>query len=363
MVDVDWTRIARVAKSMGDEQNLLLLKTKGRPAGAVLDDAVPVDNGEGLANGGWFAGPAGWMLFIEGSEAQMKPWIPELADRLTAAGIEGILTGARTVGPPSWARTHDLMWGASLNAVVGYEPVDGFRQLQGWGCGKDVLERAVGHGIDWMCAQGGQAMANVNLQANFWVDPESAKAILAGQAATNDVSVSWSYEQQRQEVRAVHITSPGQVTLSSRAASVGWREIVDELRATLISGPLQQVSVAMVSHLSWSDYLMTQSPATAFFARHAYNRNPDRWQEFTLDPCGIQILTDQHLARANDLTAWDTTRLDERHYLLEAKDLHPWYAQPLRQTETVDPDLLAQSRADFGDMIFTHRLADDLNLA
>jgi hypothetical protein len=361
-MDVDWVGVARVERSLGGEQNLLLLKSKRRYEADLLDEAVPVDDGEGLANGGWFSGPPGWMLFIEGLPEQMTPWIQQLADRLAAAGVEGTLTGARTVGPPSWASADELMFGPRLNCLLGYQPADGFWRLPGWGCGGDALEQAVSHGVDWMCAQGGRAQANIELRANFWVDPATAKQILIGQANSTNVSVSNSYQPERQEIRGVDILRPGAVSLTSRAGRTGWAETIGEFRAALLQAPVERLSIAMISHLTWGDWLMSPIPGTDYFDRFAYDRFPDRWHEFTLDPCGIQILTDQHLAKAGDLSGWTTTRLDEHHYLVEARDLAAWYAKPLLKTDPVDPDLLAQARADFGGMILTHAIAEELDM-
>lgn len=50
----------------------MLLKGGGRCTAEVLDAAVPPDDGEGLANGGWFEGPPGWMLLIEGLPGQVR---------------------------------------------------------------------------------------------------------------------------------------------------------------------------------------------------------------------------------------------------------------------------------------------------
>lgn len=361
-MDVDWVGIARAERSLGGEQNLLLLKSKQRYEAGLLDEAVPDDDGEGLANGGWFSGPPGWMLFIEGLPGQMNPWIQQLADRLNTAGVEGTLTGARTVGPPAWATTDELMFGPGLSAALGYQPVDGFWRLPGWGCGSDTLEQAVSHGIDWMCAHGGRAQANINLRADFWADPATAKQILIGQANNTNVSMSNSYQQERQEIREVDILRPGAVSLTSRAGQTDWTETVSEFRAALLQAPLERLSIAMVSHLTWGSWLMSPIPGTDYFDRLAYDRFPDRWHEFTLDPCGIQVLTDQHLTKANDLSGWTTTRLDEHHYLVEAKDLAAWYATPLLKTDPVDPDLLAQARADFGGMILTHTIAEELDM-
>lgn len=175
-MDVDWAGLDRSAKSIGGEQNLLLLKTKVRYDVVTLDDAVPVDDGEGLANGGWFLGPPGWMLFIEGSDAQMHSWVDELAAKLSDAGVEGILTGARTVGPPAWGR--DLYRLPGLSALFGYQP-DLELVPQGWACGPDVLDRVVDHGVEWLCADGAQVQADIRLRADFWASPVSAKRFFA----------------------------------------------------------------------------------------------------------------------------------------------------------------------------------------
>lgn len=66
------------------------------------------------------------------------------------------------------------------------------------------------------------------------------------------------------------------------------------------------------------------------------------------DAHGVSILTDAHLDRAHDLSAWTIHRLGGGRHLLTATDLAPWYAHT-----TVDPDVLAQARRDFGRMIIT----------
>ena len=65
MVDVDRAGIARTAKKLGGEgTNILLLRTPAVCDVSVLDAALPADHGDSPANGGWFAGPKGWMLLI-----------------------------------------------------------------------------------------------------------------------------------------------------------------------------------------------------------------------------------------------------------------------------------------------------------
>ncbi len=83
VVDVDRAGIARTAKKLGGEgTNVLLLRTSTSYDMSVLDAALPEDHGDSPANGGWSAGPKGWMLLIEGLDEQVDPWIEELARAL-----------------------------------------------------------------------------------------------------------------------------------------------------------------------------------------------------------------------------------------------------------------------------------------
>jgi len=74
------------------------------------------------------------------------------------------------------------------------------------------------------------------------------------------------------------------------------------------------------------------------------------------------VLTNTHLEAAHDLSGWDTTRLDEDHVLVQARDLGPWYAEPRRGNQLVHGDVIEQARRDFGDMLLTPQRARNLGL-
>ena len=59
------------------------------------------------------------------------------------------------------------------------------------------------------------------------------------------------------------------------------------------------------------------------------------------------------LEAAHDLSAWVTTRRDEDHVLVQARDLRPWYAEPHRGNQLVHGEVIEQARRDFGDMLLT----------
>jgi len=373
MVEVDWRSIARVGKLMGGEgENLLQLKSKTKYDVETLDAATPEDHGDSPANGGWFATPPGPMLFIEGLPDEVNPWIELLAHRFAEGGIVGSLTGGRSVNETT------IKWATELGESVSYprpglenQPVHhrwcglfGYRSDarwweagSEWSCGQDSLGRAADHALEWMCAEGGRVMANVDLRANFWVDPSAAATIFKSEAGRSGTAVSKVFNEERSETREVVKSWFNEIALVVQSSRTPWQEMISELRAALTAAPLQWLSIAMISHADWAGLL--SSGAKPHYDRSGYQWYPNRWDEFTLDPCGIQILTDKHLAQAHDLTDWQTTRLDEHHFLVESRDLDAWYSHPLRLHESLDSELMARARSDFGQMILTSALAKD----
>lgn len=360
-MEVNWSGVARTARAIGGEQNILLLKTAHDYPVERLDQAIPQDNGEGLANGSWFPGPTGWLLHIEGLPGEMKTWTQRLAENLTNEGVEGTLTGAGITKAPQWARTAEPS--RVLAALFGYHAHHKQKSGHAWSGASQLLDQVVDHAVDWLAAHGAKLQADIDLSANFWTDTPTTKTILANQARTGRlICAADSYHQTRQEARHVTLRSPNRVTLATKTPRTDWQDTIAELRHTLISAPLDQLSIAMISNRTWRDYLSGPGPGSDYFNDQAYDYYPEYCQEFTLDPCGIQILTQKHLDKANNLTNWTTTRLDQNHYLLESRDLAAWYATPLRGDQAPPPALIRQARTDFGDMILTRPQATQLGL-
>jgi hypothetical protein len=143
---------------------------------------------------------------------------------------------------------------------------------------------------------------------------------------------------------------------------LNWQELVDDARGALLSRSLQQVSVAMVAKQLWSSMLRDTLPGEGPVHGWAYSWHPEIWHQYTLDPCGIQILTNEHLEKARDLSDWSVTRLDATHHFVEARDLEPWYGS-LDTKAPAPPGVLDQARRDFGAMILTSERAERLGYA
>jgi hypothetical protein len=130
-----------------------------------------------------------------------------------------------------------------------------------------------------------------------------------------------------------------------------WRAKIGELRQVLSWTP-PHTDLVMLRHApyatgTWSDPHISWPSVSE--AQLDYNR--PLLAEFVPDVSGIQLLTDAHLRRANDLSDWKITALNGGRHIVEAQDLEPWYADPDPQHK-----LLTKARADFGDMILTPQL-------
>lgn len=363
VVVIDGVGIARTAKRLGGEgTNILCLKSSADFKELILDGALPPDDGESPANGGWFPGPRGWMLLVEGLDEVVNPWIAQLAEALTEQGIEGTLTGAGVASQPAWARRQHEM--RSLHGLVGYTPEPGSWLTEHWMAGQGNLNEALANSGRWLAMHDANIMAVVDLRANLWVDRERAQQLMAADLRRNGDALATSFVRNRGEVRSARIARRAAFELGVATDLVPWQELVDDLRSALLSLRLERVSIAMVSHRKWMSLLdqgyglHDGDPFNGF----AYGWHPERWREFALEPCGIQILTNQHLAAANDLSGWRTTRLDDHHLLVEARDLEPWYSSPPKDFETLEQSVIGPAYADFGDMILTPDRAQALDL-
>ena len=92
-----------------------------------------------------------------------------------------------------------------------------------------------------------------------------------------------------------------------------------------------------------------------------WNLNRHLWSSFVPDAFGIQLLTSEHLRRANDLTDWTVEEVAPDRWIVRSRDLAAWFRVPdgqaLRQERFPDQQVRAKARQDFGEMILTRAAA------
>jgi hypothetical protein len=136
---------------------------------------------------------------------------------------------------------------------------------------------------------------------------------------------------------------------------LGWKALVEQITQPLISHP-DALDLAIVRPRpawarSWRDIRLPPLPPRVNENQVGANRH--LWDRFVPDVHGIQLLTEAHLARAGNLDAWDVQRLTPGRYLVQAKDLRPWFAG-----EETDPDILTAARQDFHNMLLTYEVIE-----
>ena len=96
---------------------------------------------------------------------------------------------------------------------------------------------------------------------------------------------------------------------------------------------------------SW-DSLVARSPVPRYDGplrqvRHLLGRR-------VVDAYGVQVLTDEHLDRARDLSDWLVEPLGHGRNLVRARDLDTWLGP-----DGPGPQTLERARQDFGDLVLS----------
>ena len=101
-------------------------------------------------------------------------------------------------------------------------------------------------------------------------------------------------------------------------------------------------------YLGWNGIERAVPPLPGTHVYH-FRANPHLLSSFVPDARGVMVVTDAHLERAHDLSAWTIRPLGHGRHLVRAHDLAAWFADP----SGPDPAVLAAARQDFGRMILT----------
>lgn len=100
-----------------------------------------------------------------------------------------------------------------------------------------------------------------------------------------------------------------------------------------------------------------------------WGTTPQLWSAYVPDAHGVQVVNDEQLSKAHDLSEWHIETITPGHHLLTAADLSAWFERSVyREAPWPTPaqlDLvptaatLEKARRDFGEMILTSDIAED----
>jgi hypothetical protein len=121
----------------------------------------------------------------------------------------------------------------------------------------------------------------------------------------------------QQEPLLVHRSSSARGALAGR---------IEMIHSALLQQPgkldLGFVRLNVNWALWWGD-LAGSSPPLAFVKEAKVRNNQHLWDQYTPDAHSIQLLTENHLSKANTLEDWDVRSVALGRYLVQANDLEP----------------------------------------
>jgi hypothetical protein len=298
--------------------------------------------------------PAGPLVLLDppGGEADSDAWLTRYAEHLAAAGRSGTVALAdEQTDLPDWVYAR----GARLHAFTGLvlaEPAFGrdqpHRPLH-WAVDPATTDAVCRDAVAWCDEVAaadtylGQRRSLVRLD-----DPDLPRTLAATVTRVGDAGVT-RVRREPPAVRGVYLGWWGQLVYQVDD-DTGWESHVAALVDALTRNP-GALEVAVVRYAAQPSHtwlgLDWQQPLPGLHATDVW-RARSLWAERVPDAHGVQVLTDAHLARARDLSAWDVRPIGAGRHLVQARDLTPWYSSPVPE-DTV----LAAARADFGDLILT----------
>lgn len=294
------------------------------------------------------AGGAIGLMNAAGIDGEVQTCLRELAERLTLRGWAGQIRGALPVHPPDWATSVDTV-GPAIGLFVRFIPADPndpdprheTLTHHDRNTVRDLTER-------WAA----QPATSTYLTRSTFTDVAPSQGL--GEELFRAVErhgraqLQWVDDEHR-TTTTIDIGYGTSAILAIASRTMTWRTRLDTLTQILRDvGPHLEVGLIdtvdpMV--VSWTDIRAMPDPGS-----DQVNSidDIDVAREHIPDAYGLQVLTSTHLAKAHDLSAWTITDLGNERHLVQHPDPAAWFAH-----RSPEPQILAEARHDFGDLILT----------
>lgn len=367
---VMWTAIRRRFRETGAAGVFLLVKptgVKGCPPNLAADVVAAVaaadadqDPSSGVErSSAVIATPRGPAISVNcvGDELSLESWTDAMADDLSRRGYAGSVTVPAQAWPAPafqkacyryWAPSAHLAFTLTDPAIYGYPPF-------AWLVGDEATRELSRHATQWTTLPEAKTYVveharSFNLATAVPADAFEDVMRRSGSCAVKAVAGStWDY-------RSVDVHDQGKVTYSAGRPGSGWWDHALAVGEALVAhGPSLDIGFVRIgsSFGGWNlghPRLPHVSESNLRYNRHTY-------ADWAPDAHVVQVLTESHLSKANDLSDWKTKALGNGRYLVAARDAAPWFTGTVVLQDTPFPQpeegVLEQARRDFGDMILT----------
>jgi len=308
--------------------------------------------------------PNGFVVSVSDviDDAHLDQWLEAFAAELERLGFDGVLGGVRpAIGPEWWTiaprldsggygqfpptPTGFIAWSVDLDAMTRHPARQG-----AWHVPEAATVRISDHLARWVEPGGSRILLSRDTFRFAVDDGRNVSPTLSSAALASGMTSVFRHVDGDEHGRAVHIAPRGETTLQIFDATQSWSSRIDDLRRALTALP-DLTDVAFIRPArrlttSWISISSKQDLDALGETDLRYNRH--LLIDYLPDAHGIQVVRDEHLTRAHDLSNWIVSDLGHGRHLIEATDLEPWYSGPLP-----NPDVVNQARRDFGSMILT----------
>lgn len=284
-----------------------------------------------------------------GSFADLRTWLDSLRAALAKEGWRGTILGPSNSPAPSNARRFSgghIPWKANLWLT----PTRPYTHTKPpiWGVPIEATREVTDFATAWVDEVQGTNYVFAG-QGNYKVGVHRVPADLlaagldeGGQAYVSNLALKPLTE------RLVYMHY-GKAEFSVRSVEEHWRDSIGAVRRCLVSlGHLVDygcVAFAMDCRDGLEGEELSMGSRRGLKPGE-WQMNRHMWASHVPEVYGMQILTKTHLERASDLREWAISSVGNGRYLVEAKDLGPWYSQG-------KPYARGFARFDFADLILT----------
>lgn len=364
-VEVVWGALSRAWRKAQYEE--LWLQFRPRGSKDVFDEvqaAVHAAN-QKVEDAGWGdevftegvsdsdAGPVA-LMSRAGPEEGVRAWLDAFARHLQGLGKSGKVTAAPHVFFPDWM-SGEFRPPPQLTAFVSYQTndlalLDADEERRTWHVPPALTEKITAAGTAWGRFDGADVYLQRNIHRTRTKNPDVGPALTDAVAKFSMAGVTYLRTEPRRMV-SMYMDALGRTCYGVMDDTLSWQDRLAQVTRAMVAFPAA-TDLAFIKHnsaltLSWSE-LSEGRPMLPYVKEYHIRYNRHLNGQYIPDAHGLQLLTDNHLKRANDLSGWLIEPLGGGKHLVQAKDLEPWYA-----TIDPDPDTLAKARADFGGMILT----------
>ena len=350
-VEVDHSGIRRQLRAY--EVAFVRLRSSLDPADAVVvfEEALALCRLDGdRPDFGAVLTPAGPVAMVEEIDRpELWAWLDQVGAGLSAAGVTGSLAAATSAKHPGV-----IAEGRVPTAGIVFGSLElPWQGSHRWPLTERETATVASHAAEW-CDLGGKQW--LGLDGNFWLAGESMEQLAAPMAAavtSAETDLVAANDAEARKFATTWHACAAQVVRSR----LGWREQVELCRQVLLWEP-ELVLWAVIGGTEYPSLGQIIAPYPIGPVKPVFISAYGLRGTLVNAVQGIQLLTGTHLARAHDLSDWEVTRVSPDRFLVEARDLAPWFTGV-----RTDPDVYDKAARDFGRMLVTPETAAEFDIA